>query len=531
MISDKKKYFGIRRIVILSVLVALLLSGLNAFLGDLNQDEGWYIYASSMIGRGSLPYRDFAFTQAPVMPFFYLSALPFVDLWGMLGARIFTIMLAFAAAGVSAWAAARLAPSEKGATAAATLILLLVNCYHSYFTSVAKTYAITTLFLAAGTLFLGWVGTKRGAVTCLLSGIFYALAIGTRMSIAPVVPVVFGWLIWKRRRQEAGNEWAGFAFGSLTTLAMIILPFLSVAHENFIYFNFDYHMARDVGGIGDALIYKLGFISRWIGAYSIAALIGMALLFHKLAKRNKSSRVLLPFKGRSSDVGFLWIAAGSITIVHLMAPFPYDDYQVAVFPLFAIALAVDGVQLVLKTIRSKHTLRVYLLGLLFASTLAAFSSPINQSWFVFGRDRIWWLSKSRPDILNLRDAGRMLRDYSGRRTGIITQDTYLAVESGLQLPHGMEMGPFSFYPDLATHRARQLNVLNEELLLEILGGEDAPVAAVSGYSFAIAAPSITPVPDSKRLRFIEILLDSYEKDSVIENFGQAHTDLIIYRRR
>ena len=45
------------------------------WLGGLNQDEGWYLYAARLVGEGKLPYRDFFFTQGPVLPFIY-SVLP-----------------------------------------------------------------------------------------------------------------------------------------------------------------------------------------------------------------------------------------------------------------------------------------------------------------------------------------------------------------------------------------------------------------------------------------------------------------------
>ena len=39
--------------------------------GHINHDEGWYLYASRLVYDGSLPYRDFAFFQAPVLPYLY----------------------------------------------------------------------------------------------------------------------------------------------------------------------------------------------------------------------------------------------------------------------------------------------------------------------------------------------------------------------------------------------------------------------------------------------------------------------------
>ncbi len=52
---------------------SLYLCSAIAFLlyGRLNADEGWYIYASRMVYDGYIPYRDFAFTQMPLLPYVY----------------------------------------------------------------------------------------------------------------------------------------------------------------------------------------------------------------------------------------------------------------------------------------------------------------------------------------------------------------------------------------------------------------------------------------------------------------------------
>jgi hypothetical protein len=41
------------------------------FLGHLNADEGWYLIAAREVYKGRLPYQDFPFTQAPLLPYLY----------------------------------------------------------------------------------------------------------------------------------------------------------------------------------------------------------------------------------------------------------------------------------------------------------------------------------------------------------------------------------------------------------------------------------------------------------------------------
>ena len=68
-----------RKLWTIAILTALLLTGLNLWFGDLNQDEGWYLYAARLVSEGKVPYRDFAYPQAPLMPYIYAVANPLVS--------------------------------------------------------------------------------------------------------------------------------------------------------------------------------------------------------------------------------------------------------------------------------------------------------------------------------------------------------------------------------------------------------------------------------------------------------------------
>jgi len=267
------------------------------------------------------------------------------------------MLLGLASAGVAAWAAGRMASSEKRETALVTFILIAVNCYQSHFTTVVKTYALAALLLAAGFLFLSWKGSRHGLLSSVLAGVFLALAAGTRISLAVLLPIVPIWLLLHARQGRARHEWLGFFAGATITLAILFLPFILSTAENFIFFNFSYHAARDAGGILPQLIYKAGFLSRWAAGYAVAFLIALALLLARMADKTAARRTPRIDRGKGFGTGLLWICAAAVTLVHLAAPFPYDDYQVAVFPLFAIALAVGGVRLAFDTVKSRVRLR------------------------------------------------------------------------------------------------------------------------------------------------------------------------------
>ena len=119
------------------------------WMGSLNQDEGWYLYAARLVSEGKTPYRDFFYTQAPVMPIVYSS---FTSIWndfGILGARIFTMLLGAVGIAFFCALAARLAmPGRRSASALVVFLLLGSNLYHLYYVAIPKTYSLAALFVS-----------------------------------------------------------------------------------------------------------------------------------------------------------------------------------------------------------------------------------------------------------------------------------------------------------------------------------------------------------------------------------------------
>jgi len=170
-------------------------------------------------------------------------------------------------------------------------------------------------------------------------------------------------------------------------------------------------------------------------------------------------------------------------------------------------------------------------GVFLLCLLAAGSSPRNQDWFVGQRDRIWWPMKKASPLAILRDAGRHVSALPDRGRMLLTQDIYLAVEAGMSVPEGLEMGPFSYFPGLSADEARRLHVVNKDMMLEIIAGSPARYAAFSGYGLAIAAPAIAPLEPEEEQALRSALDSRYETVRTIDNFGQAGTTLNILRER
>lgn len=509
-----------------AVLAALGLTAANLILGDLNQDEGWYLYAARLVAGGAVPYRDFAYTQGPLLPLVYAPFDRFVAAWGLAGGRLITAGFGWLAALLAAGLAARLAGPRRREAALLAFALVAVNVYQSYFTTVVKTYSLTAFCLAGGFLALAGGLERRQRAKLWLAGALMALAAGTRSSAA-MAPLAVLCVLWAgRRRAGLPAAWLHFLAGGAVAGAALMLPFFAMAPENFWFNVVSYHALRDPGTLLQALVYKAGFISRAVQAY-FAALALAALAAMRLDRGPDKPGLPAEEAHVRLTMAALWLALAGITLLHLLAPFPYDDYQAFAYPLLGSAAAVFALHRLTTT--PGGAARLALLGLLL-SAAAAGSSPLNQDWFIQGRDRIWWQIKDTPPLFKLRAAARLVQSLSGPDDYLLTQDPYLAVEANRPLPPGLELGQFCYFPGLDDGQARRRRVLNRAGLAELLRTCPAPVAALSGYALALESPQIQPVPEADREYFRGIIAQRYTPLREIPRFGQAATTLEILIR-
>ena len=525
-VNDVIRKYGLAALVVGAGLLALALYVLNLWLGNLNQDEGWYLYAALERAAGRLPYRDFFFSQGPLMPRVYGLLSPFWAPFGVAGGRAVTALLGLGGAGLAAWLAARSAPRGRGLACAVTALLLTAgNVYHSYFTTIPKTYALASLLLLAGVAALWQPSGSRAAWCVGLGGLLLAGAACTRLSLGIALPVAGCFLLFHARRWK--GAWLGFGVGGLAGLALLLGPVLATDSDAFRFSNF-FHASRGTEG----LLFAAGSVSRLIRHYLPLAALALAALALRgwagRAPRHPDTEVPPP------GLGLALLIFAAVFVVHLLSPFPYDDYQVPVMPLAALATSIAfwrALPANSDTVIEGRRQRVLVAVLLAWAALGAGTSTLNEEWMIVGKDRFWVVRKSQPDLALLRATGREIAAQVPPEAYLLTQDTYLAVEARRRVPPGFEMGPFSYFPELGDADAQRYHVLNARRLATTLAAGQAPVIALSGYGLALAAPVMTPVPEPQIAAFLEIIGRRYRLDRTIEHFGQAHTPLRIWIRQ
>ena len=500
----------------------------NALFGPLNQDEGWYLLAAQNTAlHGMLPYRDYLYTQGPVQPFVYALLYPLWGWLGVLGGRFLTALLGalavLLAADTARVSAGRLQPGSGAAAFFVTFTVTALLPDYSYFTVLPKTYALSALLLCAGFRLLAAERPRA-----FWAGLCFAAAFGTRASLC--VAAAAAWVPFAvadvRALCASGGAVCGFfrlpsvrfALGCLVFLVPVYGWLFATEGARF-WFSQTYHTARAGEGFFAWLLLRAGFVSYALqGTFPLwVALLSLPFWPGRPRLRTLPPAIL------GAGLAFL-----ALTLTHLLAPFPYNDYNTPAWPLAGLAAGcMLGAAWTRAGLAARPALPVLALSCLFAV-----ASPLCLQW-VGGRQHLFWFeTDARPQILALREAGRWVREHLPEAEPLVTQDAYLAVEARRRVLPGLEMGPFSLFPELSDEEARFYRVHNVATLAEALASAESRVAAVSGYTFAIACPSTRPLDaaDAARLQAALEARFGAEPARVMASFGQQRTTLRLFLR-
>ena len=249
------------------VSVHLASAAFHVLFGGLNVDEGFYGIAARNVTEGALPYRDFAYSQPPVLPFVNGAVMRLIG-FGLVQQRSANGLWGALALGLCAWLAARRTRPWVGLVLALSFSLWPP---WMYFIHLGKAYALTSLAAAAAAwVFLQW---PRAGRKHLVLSVLAALGIGCRLASAPYFLVLWlaalcdGGLPSPREAVRAVAELVGL-------LAVVFLPFWLLAPESMSFWVFHFHASslqhRD---------WYLGFTeiflqapACWIGLLGLASL-------------------------------------------------------------------------------------------------------------------------------------------------------------------------------------------------------------------------------------------------------------------
>jgi hypothetical protein len=225
-----------RRLLLVAVLLACLHAAVALWFcvhGLLNADEAFYGLAAREVTAGRLPYRDFGFTQTPLVPYFQGAVMRVIG-FGFLEQRIAAGLWAAAAIAVGAgWLARRAGPAAAWWFAA----LLTLSAGWMYHIHLGKTYGVTTLaVLLLGLAFAGDRFSPRGRRIAL--PLLGAVVIGCRLPAAPLVAVL--WLALLLEQPSLRHVLAVLTLAA-AALGVTLGGFVAADPENFSFWVLEFH--------------------------------------------------------------------------------------------------------------------------------------------------------------------------------------------------------------------------------------------------------------------------------------------------
>ena len=208
-------------------------------------DEGFYLQASRLVMEHKLPYVDFFFTQAPLLPYAY-------GLW----MKLFG-MNWYAARGFSAVMTTLLGmlvyehvyrETRKWSAGVVAVILFASSTYIFAWFPIAKTFSLAGLLLFFVYMIIARVKHLSSFSPLVIAGILFGLSVDTRLFMIGFAPLFVIWIFLKSNRSSRFSNVICFTSGLVVGLAPIVFLFV-VSPSVFWFNNLGYHTIRSNSGL------------------------------------------------------------------------------------------------------------------------------------------------------------------------------------------------------------------------------------------------------------------------------------------
>jgi 4-amino-4-deoxy-L-arabinose transferase-like glycosyltransferase len=459
----------------------------HVFHGALNPDEGFYAVATRAVAQGEMPYRDFGFTQPPLV--LYANNLPLTAVgFGLFQQRFVNgIWSGLAVAIAAVW----LARKTRPAWGLALVLFVALSSPWMYFTHLGKTYGFSCLLVMLGAW--SFLTMKQGLVRNFIVGFLAAMGVATRLPAAPYFGLLWLLACWPRRISDLKETAAGL-IGLGIGLCIAVLPFWLAEPEGFRFWVFDFHRVS---------VPQKAWHLRWqeIATLAPAAwLLGVTGLLAAIRLRSSNDR----------RAGVLLAACASLA-ANLLPGGVYEEYAVP----FLLPLVAAAAALVHEAI--KHGKPSYAYGLTVILALAqALAAPLLFRDVLPQRRATlsMWLPYNAPAYNpklpdELTAARKFVREIAVKDAPFVGSNLILATETGQPVPAELRMGPFAFTDEMSPERASRLHLATPAQLDAWFTNPRVGILAFfpnSRLNYSWSMPSFDLVPDEVRAaRFAQLM--------------------------
>lgn len=442
-----------------------------------SHDEHQHIAAGMLLAReGLLPYKDYPYFHTPYLVFAYGALFEFTS-HPLLVARLFSAVCATLTLGLIFWLSLYVfrssSPRMRIGVATAAVLLVLTSPLFTYTVGKAWNQEPSVLLTVVAILLHLSAARNRHVKTFLfLSGLSLAMAIGTRITVAPLaLPFVSMIAFLPKAQQQRSRLFAAFAFGLAVGSLPLFLSFC-LAPKQFLFGNLEFAQVNVIyrENVGQprtmTILTKLRYFAKNVAPRNFAVTllaIGCCVVYVRgAAHRANQDR----FELRFLLMLFPFVLAGCF------APSPlYFQYFFICAPLVVLTCVQMLTALDVQSREFRH-------GLVVFTSCAAISAIANarnyNHFFDLFRPEQWEPLKTHQsgvELLRLTGAGRVL-----------TLAPTVPLEGGLSIYPSFATGPFAWRvaPFVAASRRKELGIISQDELEDFLTA-NPPQAILTGY--------------------------------------------------
>jgi hypothetical protein len=470
--------------------------------GQANADEGWYLYASKLVFQGNVPYRDFAYTQTPLLPYVY--GLPQLLSPSLYLGRATSMLFSFTTFLISVSIAHRYA-GRMGA--GVTALLLCSFTQGIYFLTIVKTYSLLCLFFALTLLVLTSRISDKWKYPLAVTFSFFAAMVRLSAVVFMVAIVVYS--LWATLRRPTRFV---SVLALCIALACGVLAFLLPDPDAAKWDLLTYHA---IPWGHTSLHYKLNRIvffripDFW-DEFDVHVILLFSLFFVAIRDGEIRARIW-PCLRHNSALIIVGIGLILFLVVHLGAGSWYTEYCVpavtSFLPLVAILFAK------LYPLQKTFASRIVLECMLVACLVSPFGGHNVQHVDISGG--------STP-VGKIREVSNFISRHSGASDKAFALEAlWAAVESDRAVLPGMTMAQFS-YQNVSRNDAERYKIVNGEIVREYLSNRLAKIIILTDGDWLL----LKSTGYDEVIR--QALLGRYQLALTRGEFGQQANNVYVY---
>lgn len=501
------------------------------FLGKIWTDESWYFGGSWLVAKGMVPYKDFFIQHNPL--FFYLYAIP-QYFFGpdMIVGRLTSLVLMMLTFTL-VW---RLSFRFGGKTAALIASgLLVTNLYTIYYFTTFHYRALETLLIVF--FFTILFEDVRNSMKYPLTTFILALIVGVRYPIdlisgLLVLYIVYiGYHNWKDKRIVVSSISV-----AVITLAIIILPFLIIAKEQFIFSTITYlfegqklylqfGVMEKESLFSNLINYYIGSLSTFRNFNAAVILIFSLLIYSALRILLKESNIK-DMLIRNRNLVFLSIFIIFNELFYLAARFSAASHRTFYFPIAAI-IAGAGVSKVITWTKDKNSNLLVNCIVIILIILSPLTAPFLQDKEL--RPALKW---SNSDLYYYYEAGYKVANLTSSGDKILTFTPIIALQANRELIGQNIMELYDYFPTWNTEKAKKYKVMNTEMLFDYIATRKVEAVVLTDERF-FRNTGLGLILDKDRPELVRVLDENYylaEKIPYPPESGRGNIYIYIQRQ-